>query len=140
MPGLACVHDRLDNLQPIEGQAALPPPQAADEYQARPIWNQFITLSSSEGAAVAPALSVSAQTSRDARTALDALTVSLEATKLPIEVANEAPRKASFVAPTPSQILENWHAANLLVHEMFDNLYYEARHTVGLIKPMLTRD
>jgi hypothetical protein len=99
-----------------------------------------MTFPPSEGATVAPALPLLAEASRDARTALDALTVALEATKLAVEVANDAPLKASFDSPTSSQIFENWHAANLLVHEMFDNLYYEARCTVGLIKPMLTLD
>jgi hypothetical protein len=30
--------------------------------------------------------------------------------------------------------------ATVLVHEVFDNLYYEARSAVGLIKPMLGQD
>jgi hypothetical protein len=99
-----------------------------------------MTLPPSEGAAAARALSVSAETKQAARTALDSLTIALEAAKLAIELADDAPLKANHGNPTPSQIFENWHAATVLVHEVFDNLYYEARSAVGLIKPMLGQD
>ena len=54
------------------------------------------------------------------RHTLDALTIALEATKLAIEAANDAPRRASHAQPTVPQIFESWHAANLLVHEVFE--------------------
>ena len=71
---------------------------------------------------------------------LDALTIALEATKLAIEAANDAPRRASHAQPTVPQIFESGHAANLLVHEMFENLYAQARYAIGVIKPMVTLD
>jgi hypothetical protein len=72
------------------------------------------------------------------RHTLDALTIALEATKLAIEAANDAPRRASHAQPTVPQIFESWHAANLLVHEVFENLYAQARYVIGVIKPMVT--
>ena len=71
---------------------------------------------------------------------LKALDVALEATRLAIEAANAAPRRVSHDQPTVAEVFEGWDAANLLVHEVFENLYAQARHTISVIKPMLALD
>jgi hypothetical protein len=73
----------------------------------------------------------------NSRYALEALNVALEAARLAIEAANEAPRKASHDQPTVSQTFEGWHAANLMVHEVFANLYAQARDTISVVQSML---
>jgi hypothetical protein len=75
-----------------------------------------------------------------AHTTLEALAVALEATRLAIEVASDAPTRASYQQLTVSQIVESWHGANLLVHTMFEALHAQARYSIDLIKPMPAQD
>ena len=75
-----------------------------------------------------------------ARHFLEALTVALEATRLAVETANEAPRTASLDYPTIPQIFEQWAAANLLVHTAFGNLHKNARHVIDVIQPVMPND
>ena len=74
------------------------------------------------------------------RHTLKAFDVALEATRLAIEAANAAPRRASHDEPTISQVFESWDAANLLVHEVFENLYAQARQTMSVITPRSALD
>jgi hypothetical protein len=71
---------------------------------------------------------------------LEALTVALEATKLAVAAANQAPRTASYESPTLPQTFERWAAANLLVHEVFEKLYAQARYVIDVIKPVAPND
>ncbi len=71
---------------------------------------------------------------------LAALDVALEATRLAIEAAHEAPRTASLEFPTLPQTFERWAAANLLVHEVFDTLHARARYVIDVIRPVAPKD
>jgi hypothetical protein len=81
-----------------------------------------------------------AERDTDVRHFLGALNVALEATKLAIEAAHEAPRTASLEYPTLPQTFERWAAANLLVREVFETLYTRTRHIIDVIKPVMPND
>ena len=66
---------------------------------------------------------------------LEALSVALEAMKLAIEAAGQAPRRVSYEHPTLPQTFESWAAANLVVNEVFEKLYARTRHAIDIIKP-----
>ena len=67
---------------------------------------------------------------------LEALTIALEAAKLAVEAADQAPRLTSLEFPTLPQTFERWAAANLLVHATFGHLYTHARYVIDVIKPV----
>ena len=86
-----------------------------------------------------PAAPTAVQTDEVHRT-LDGLTVALEAAKLAVETALEGSQKAGFEQPAPADILERWRVANLLVDQVFDNLYFEVRHAIGVVQAALPTD
>jgi hypothetical protein len=75
-----------------------------------------------------------------ARHAIESLSFAIDAMKIAIEATSDVPRRVSYEDPTPAQTLERWQAANLLMGQIFEHLYFEARHTIGVIKPMLMLD
>lgn len=71
---------------------------------------------------------------------LEALSIALEATKLAVEAASAAPRAASHECPTLPQTFERWAAANVVVHEVFEKLYKQARYVIDVVKPVAPKD
>ena len=71
---------------------------------------------------------------------LAALNVALEATRMAVETAMEAPRTASLDYLTIPQTFEQWAAANLLVHAAFGTLYKHARYVIDVIVPVAPND
>jgi hypothetical protein len=85
-----------------------------------------------------PTFAVLSSAERETRTRhfIETLMVALEATKLAIE----APRRVGIEQPAIPRIFESWDAANLMVHEVFEHLYAQARYTLGVIKPTPAQD
>ena len=71
---------------------------------------------------------------------LEALNIALEAIKLAVEAASMAPWAASREFPTLPQTFERWAAANVVVHEVFEKLYIQARYVIDVIKPVAPKD
>lgn len=99
------------------------------------------TSSIADGGAAA-LISQAVQPAQEAtiRNALENLGIALEATRLAADTANEMPLRAGALHTDGSDILEKWRVTNLLLHEVFDNLYFEGRHTISTLKMALGLD
>jgi hypothetical protein len=62
------------------------------------------------------------------------LTLARDAMKMALLAAREAPHKASVERLTPAQATACWHAANLLLDTMFDNLNSELRNAMDVME------
>jgi hypothetical protein len=95
---------------------------------------------SSEPAATFAAV-VSAQADRERQAqvqhAIRRLTLTLEATNLALGTAERAPHNTGAQPLTAAQILDGWHAANLLVRTVFRDLHYEVRGAIDVLELML---
>lgn len=95
-------------------------------------------IPSSQDDAALPALPViRPDMVRSTRQAIEDLMVASEATKLAVDAAKEAPYRISSGTAEQSEILESWRANVLLVHKVFDHLYYEVRHAVSTVELLL---
>jgi hypothetical protein len=94
-----------------------------------------MTLSSNE-----PSRSAQADREADVRRAIDNLNIALEATKLALDMAKDAPERVGLAQQTAPQLIESWRASTLLLHEVVDNLYYEGRHTISSVRQVLALD
>jgi len=94
-----------------------------------------MTLSSNE-----PSRSAQADREADVRRAIDNLNIALEAAKLALDMAKEAPERATMAQQTVPQLIESWRASALLLHEVVDNLYYEGRHAISSVSQLVAMD
>ena len=71
---------------------------------------------------------------------LNALAIALQATKLAIAAANEAPIRSQLEQRTPTEMFETWQATCLLTHQVFENLYQEANYSISAVRVALNPD
>jgi hypothetical protein len=95
-----------------------------------------ILLFPRNGSGVPAALAVAPELAQTLRYLVENLTAGIEATKLAVDAAREAPLGFSAVPAEAARMLESWQAHSLLVHEMFDHLYFSVRDAVSVIRPI----